>query len=110
MSASTQALSSGASEQSSSTEQVSASIEEMGASIKQNRQNAQRTEQIAAQAAKDARTTGEAVTKAVGAMSEIAQKISVIEEIARQTNLLALNAAIEAARARTWQRIRGRGG
>ena len=32
-------------------------------------------------------------------MKDIAQKISIIEEIARQTNLLALNAAIEAARA-----------
>jgi methyl-accepting chemotaxis protein len=32
-------------------------------------------------------------------MKEIADKISIIEEIARQTNLLALNAAIEAARA-----------
>ncbi len=32
-------------------------------------------------------------------MHEIADKISVVEEIARQTNLLALNAAIEAARA-----------
>jgi methyl-accepting chemotaxis protein len=32
-------------------------------------------------------------------MKDIAQKIGIIEEIARQTNLLALNAAIEAARA-----------
>jgi methyl-accepting chemotaxis protein len=32
-------------------------------------------------------------------MKNIAEKISIIEEIARQTNLLALNAAIEAARA-----------
>jgi methyl-accepting chemotaxis protein len=32
-------------------------------------------------------------------MKQIAEKISIIEEIARQTNLLALNAAIEAARA-----------
>jgi methyl-accepting chemotaxis protein len=32
-------------------------------------------------------------------MKEIAQRIGIIEEIARQTNLLALNAAIEAARA-----------
>ena len=37
--------------------------------------------------------------EAVAAMKEIANKISIIEEIARQTNLLALNAAIEAARA-----------
>jgi len=35
----------------------------------------------------------------VSAMKNIAEKIGIIEEIARQTNLLALNAAIEAARA-----------
>jgi methyl-accepting chemotaxis protein len=35
----------------------------------------------------------------VSAMKEIAEKVSIIEEIAYQTNLLALNAAIEAARA-----------
>ena len=32
-------------------------------------------------------------------MKAIAEKISIVEEIAYQTNLLALNAAIEAARA-----------
>jgi methyl-accepting chemotaxis protein len=40
-----------------------------------------------------------AVTEAVSAMKDIAEKINIIEEIARQTDLLALNAAIEAARA-----------
>jgi len=39
------------------------------------------------------------VVQAVSAMKNIAEKISIVEEIARQTNLLALNAAIEAARA-----------
>jgi methyl-accepting chemotaxis protein len=32
-------------------------------------------------------------------MQEIAEKVSIIGEIARQTNILALNAAVEAARA-----------
>jgi methyl-accepting chemotaxis protein len=50
-------------------------------------------------AAKDAQESGKSVLEAVAAMKEIADKISIIEEIARQTNLLALNAAIEAARA-----------
>ncbi len=37
--------------------------------------------------------------KTVTAMKEIAEKINIIEEIARKTDLLALNAAVEAARA-----------
>ena len=47
----------------------------------------------------DAEESAQAVKQTVEAMTKIAQKISIIEEIAYQTNLLALNAAIEAARA-----------
>jgi methyl-accepting chemotaxis protein len=92
-------LSQGAAEQAASAEEVSASTEQMGANIKQNAENSQATEKIARKASEDARESGKAVKQAVGAMKEIASKISIIEEIARQTNLLALNAAIEAARA-----------
>jgi methyl-accepting chemotaxis protein len=56
-------------------------------------------EQMALKGAKEARRGGQDVREAVEAMQTIAQKISIIEEIAYQTNLLALNAAIEAARA-----------
>jgi methyl-accepting chemotaxis protein len=56
-------------------------------------------EQMAVQGARDAEESGRAVKETVEAMGSIAQKISIIEEIAYQTNLLALNAAIEAARA-----------
>ena len=71
----------------------------MASNIKQNADNAQQTEKIALKAAQDAREGGKAVAETVGAMKEIAAKITIVEEIARQTNLLALNAAIEAARA-----------
>ncbi len=99
LNATAQTLSEGASEQAASTEEVSSSMEEMSSSIRQTADNAAQTEKIAKQTATDAAEGGQAVEKTVVAMRTIAEKISVIEEIARNTNLLALNAAIEAARA-----------
>ncbi|MDN2581693.1 methyl-accepting chemotaxis protein [Aquibium sp. ELW1220] len=99
MSASSEQLSQGATEQASSTEEASSSMEEMAANIKQSADNAMQTEKIARQSALDAQASGEAVGKAVDAMQTIAQKILIVQEIARQTDLLALNAAVEAARA-----------
>jgi len=94
-----QQLSQGSSEQAAAAEQVSASMEEMSANIYNNRENSAETEKLSRKNAEDAEKGGLAVSKTVLAMKEIANKISIIEEIARQTNLLALNAAIEAARA-----------
>ena len=99
LSASSQQLSQGANEQAASVEQISSSVEQASATIRQNADNSSATEKIALRAASDAKEGGSAVTKTVEAMKQIADKISIIEEIARQTNLLALNAAIEAARA-----------
>jgi methyl-accepting chemotaxis protein len=94
-----QTLSQGASEQAASVEETSASLEEMTASIEQNAENAKQTESISTKSAKEAAEGGKAVINTVDAMKQIADKISIIEDIAYQTNLLALNAAIEAARA-----------
>jgi len=99
LSASSEELSQGATEQAASAEEASSSIEEMTANIRQNADNAQQTEKIATKAAADAEVGGAAVKDTVSVMTRIADKIMIIEEIARQTNLLALNAAIEAARA-----------
>ncbi|MBB6253370.1 methyl-accepting chemotaxis protein [Nitrospirillum iridis] len=99
LSATAEELSQGATEQASAAEQASASMEQMAANIKQNADNASQTERIARQSAADAQTSGEAVTRAVQAMRTIADKITIVQEIARQTDLLALNAAVEAARA-----------
>lgn len=99
MSASSEEMSQGAAEQAAAAEEASSSIEQMTANIRQNADNAIETEKIAIQAAENASEGGESVQQTVHAMKEIAEKISIIEEIARQTNLLALNAAIEAARA-----------
>ncbi|KPH73627.1 methyl-accepting chemotaxis protein [Bosea vaviloviae] len=99
LSASAEQLSQGSTEQASSTEEASSSMEEMAANVKQNAENAQTTEKMAGQSALDAEASGIAVGKAVDAMQTIAQKINIVQEIARQTDLLALNAAVEAARA-----------
>jgi methyl-accepting chemotaxis protein len=99
LSSASEQVSQGATEQASSAEEASASMEEMAANIKQNADNAAQTEKIARQSSKDAEASGEAVGRAVGAMRTIAEKISIVQEIARQTDLLALNAAVEAARA-----------
>jgi methyl-accepting chemotaxis protein len=99
MSSGSEEMSQGASEQAAAAEEASSSMEQMTANIRQNAQNALQTEKIAQKSAQDAEQGGEAVQETVAAMKDIAQKISIIEEIARQTDLLALNAAIEAARA-----------
>jgi methyl-accepting chemotaxis protein len=99
ISSGSQQMSQGTTEQAASAEEASSSVEEMNATIRQNADNASQTEKIALKSATDALESGKAVSDTVGAMKEIASKISIIEEIARQTNLLALNAAIEAARA-----------
>jgi methyl-accepting chemotaxis protein len=99
VSSSSQSLSQGTSEQASSVEETTSSLEQMTASIGQNRDHGRQMEQMAVQGARDAEEGGKAVKETVEAMGSIAQKISIIEEIAYQTNLLALNAAIEAARA-----------
>jgi methyl-accepting chemotaxis protein len=99
VSATAQSMSQGASEQAASVEETSASIEQMSASISQNTENAKVTDGMSSKAAKEADEGGKAVQQTVAAMKSIADKISIIDDIAYQTNLLALNAAIEAARA-----------
>ncbi|WP_081961139.1 methyl-accepting chemotaxis protein [Aquabacterium sp. NJ1] len=94
-----QSMSQGASEQAASVEETSASLEEMASSVQQNADNARVTEDMSGKASKEAVEGGHAVKETVQAMKTIADKISIVDDIAYQTNLLALNAAIEAARA-----------
>jgi methyl-accepting chemotaxis protein len=92
-------VSDGASSQAAAAEEVSASMEEITSTIQHNADNAEETLKMATRSAADAQQSGKAVGQTVAAMRDIAERVGVIEEIARQTNLLALNAAIEAARA-----------
>lgn len=94
-----QQMSQGAQEQASASEEVSSSMEQMVANIQQNTDNSRETEKIANKAVKDIKISGDAVSSTVDAITMIAEKIVIIEEIASKTDLLALNAAVEAARA-----------
>ena len=99
VSSSSQELSQGSSEQASSVEEVSSSMEEMSSNIQQNTDNSDKTESVATEAAKEMEKMGDAGKKSLQSIQEIADKITIINDIAFQTNILALNAAVEAARA-----------
>lgn len=92
ISATSQGLASGATEQAASTEEISATVSN-------NEKNIILTADLSKKAALNSEKGENAVAQATEAMLEIADKIAVIEDIAFQTNMLALNAAVEAARA-----------
>ncbi|UXP31809.1 methyl-accepting chemotaxis protein [Reichenbachiella agarivorans] len=92
-------LSQGANEQAASAEEINSSMDMMTESTIKNSDNARETERIADTASASVNNASQAVGETVKSMTSIAEKITIIGEIARQTNILALNAAVEAARA-----------
>ncbi len=99
LSASAQNLSEDANQLASIAEEVASSMEQMVTNIHLNANNALTTEQISKEAAKEMEEVGKYSSESLNYIKEIAQKISIINDIAFQTNLLSLNAAVEAARA-----------
>ena len=99
VSSGSQQLSQGASEQAASVEEVSSTMEQISANIQQNTENSQQTEKKSQMAHKGINDVAERAQKAMEANKNIADKITIINDIAFQTNILALNAAVEAARA-----------
>ena len=93
-------------DQASSLERTAAALEELTASVQSTAESSRNASDHAKSAKSNAKGGGEIVQKAIEAMGEIekssaniAQTISLIDDIAFQTNLLALNAGVEAARA-----------
>ncbi len=87
------------SEQASTSEEVSTSMEEMLMTIDANAVNSQQTEKISNDATISLLRGDKSFNEAINALIVIADKITIITEIARKTDLLAINASIEAARA-----------
>jgi methyl-accepting chemotaxis protein len=92
-------VSQGTKQQATSVEEATSNLQHINASIVLNSETARELEALAAVGTASADDSGRAVDATVAAMKSIADRVTIIEEIAHQTNLLALNAAIEAARA-----------
>lgn len=93
-------------QQAAALEETSSTMNEINSTTEQTSHNAREADQLAKGAAGTAVRGKKVVTEAVAAVKAIedsskqmANIISVIDEIAFQTNLLALNASVEAARA-----------
>jgi len=106
LSANSQSIAEGASEQAATLEETSAALEELSATTRADSSHAESANELAAQTRRAAETgaadmeqMNQAMEDIQSASGNVAKIIKTIDEIAFQTNLLALNAAVEAARA-----------
>jgi methyl-accepting chemotaxis protein len=106
LSAESQAMAQGATQQAAALQETSSSLEEMASMSRQNADNASQANVLSGEAAKTLHNAGSTIENLISAMQGVskasedtAKILKSIDEIAFQTNLLALNAAVEAARA-----------
>ncbi|TVQ25976.1 MAG: globin-coupled sensor protein [Spirochaetaceae bacterium] len=91
-------LSTDTSNQAAAVEELSARMKDMVQAMISNNAHAEETRTLANENTTQAHQGLAAVQSTVEAMRHIAEKVEVIEGIARNTNILSLNASIEAAR------------
>lgn len=91
-------LSTDTSNQAAAVEELSARMKDMVSAMISNNTHAEETRTLANENTTQAHQGLTAVQSTVEAMRRIAEKVEVIEGIARNTNILSLNASIEAAR------------
>lgn len=92
-------ISNSANQQASTFEEISSATEEVASNIELNNQNSDTTATIATTAKDGIQRVQKHSNSTLEANRQIADKISIVTDIAFQTNILALNAAVEAARA-----------
>lgn len=96
---SSQLIASGSNEQAATVEELSASMQEIVDRVHENGKNSKETELISTSLNEKVKKVREMALKSNDAVKFIAERISVINDIAFQTNILSLNASVEAARA-----------
>lgn len=87
------------SEQAGSVEEVSSAMEEMTTTIHQSAESAMQSGDIMQELQEQIVAANMAGENSLTIVQAIAERIGVVQSIAKQTNILALNAAVEAARA-----------
>lgn len=86
-------------EQSAAAAETAAVIEDLHSRLQQSAGHSHQTERLASTTVNEGKLVGEAMNLTVKAMQDVAEKINVLDDIARRTDLLTLAAAVEAARA-----------
>ncbi len=99
ISESTRQVSDGATRQASTVEELASTLEQITNTFKDASEIAAQTGQMAEATSNDLDKVSSASIESLNAIRQIADRITVVSEIAFRTNLLALNAAVEAARA-----------
>lgn len=91
-------ISNGATNQAKASQHVDSTLHEIKNIFHQSAIDAKSTSEIVQATSHKIIEGSNAAQQTVSSMEAIADKVSIIDEIAKQTNLLALNAAVEAAR------------